>query len=96
MVWAPTPANSAKQVSAANTRAVTSSPALVSASRADETGLPHGSGHLGAARLALTRAGDDVTARVFAALTCFAEFAGVGAQTTHGFGAVRLAEPHDG
>jgi CRISPR-associated endoribonuclease Cas6 len=53
-------------------------------------------GFVGAARLALTRAGDDVTARVFAALTCFAEFAGVGAQTTHGFGAVRLAEPHDG
>ncbi|MGH3947978.1 MAG: CRISPR system precrRNA processing endoribonuclease RAMP protein Cas6 [Pseudonocardiaceae bacterium] len=47
-------------------------------------------GFVGAARLALTRAGDDITAQVFTALTRFAEFAGVGAQTTHGFGAVRL------
>jgi len=50
-------------------------------------------GFVGAARLALTRAGDGVTTQVFTALTRFAEFAGVGAQTTHGFGAVRLAEP---
>lgn len=50
-------------------------------------------GFVGAARLALTRAADDVTAQVFTALTRFAEFAGVGAQTTHGFGAVRLATP---
>ncbi|MGH4016432.1 MAG: CRISPR system precrRNA processing endoribonuclease RAMP protein Cas6 [Pseudonocardiaceae bacterium] len=50
-------------------------------------------GFVGAARLALTRAGDDVTTQVFTALTRFAEFAGVGAQTTHGFGAVRLASP---
>jgi CRISPR-associated endoribonuclease Cas6 len=53
-------------------------------------------GFVGAARLALTKAGDDVTAQVFTALTRFAEFAGVGAQTTHGFGAVRLATPHEG
>lgn len=50
-------------------------------------------GFLGAACLALTKAGDDVTAQVFTALVRFAEFAGVGAQTTHGFGAVRLAGP---
>jgi CRISPR-associated endoribonuclease Cas6 len=53
-------------------------------------------GFVGTARLALTRAGDDITAQVFTALTRFAEFAGVGAQTTHGFGAVRLPTPHDG
>lgn len=50
-------------------------------------------GFVGAARLALNRAGDGVTAQMFTALARFAEFAGVGAQTTHGFGAVRLAGP---
>ncbi len=53
-------------------------------------------GFVGAAHLALTKAGDAVTAQVFTALTRFAEFAGVGAQTTHGFGAARLATPRDG
>lgn len=54
-------------------------------------------GFIGTARLALTKTGGDVTAQVFTALTSFAEFAGVGAQTTHGFGAVRLAAPqHSG
>ncbi len=53
-------------------------------------------GFVGAARLAVTKAGDDVTAQVFTALTRFAEFAGVGAQTTHGFGAVRLVKPQRG
>ena len=53
-------------------------------------------GFVGAVRLALTRAGDDVTAQMFTALARFAEFAGVGAQTTHGFGAVRLAAPSPG
>lgn len=50
-------------------------------------------GFVGAAQLALTKAADAATTHVFTALTRFAEFAGVGAQTTHGFGAVRLAEP---
>lgn len=48
-------------------------------------------GFIGAAQLGLTRAGNNVTAQVFTALVRFAEFAGVGAQTTHGFGAVRIA-----
>lgn len=48
-------------------------------------------GFVGAVRLSLTRASDDITAQVFTALVRFAEFAGVGAQTTHGFGAVRLS-----
>lgn len=54
-------------------------------------------GFVGAVRLALTKAGDRVTAQMFTALARFAEFAGVGAQTTHGFGAVRLVGPpaHD-
>lgn len=47
-------------------------------------------GFVGAAQLALTKAADAATTEVFTALTRFAEFAGVGAQTTHGFGAVRL------
>lgn len=50
-------------------------------------------GFVGEAQLALTKAADAATTQVFTALTRFAEFAGVGAQTTHGFGAVRLAEP---
>ncbi|MGH3801349.1 MAG: CRISPR system precrRNA processing endoribonuclease RAMP protein Cas6 [Pseudonocardiaceae bacterium] len=53
-------------------------------------------GFVGAARLALTKAGDAAATQVFTALTRFAEFAGVGAQTTHGFGAVRLARPSEG
>lgn len=47
-------------------------------------------GFIGAAQLALTKAADASAAQVFTALTRFAEFAGVGAQITHGFGAVRL------
>jgi CRISPR-associated endoribonuclease Cas6 len=50
-------------------------------------------GFVGAAQLALTKVADAATIQVFTALTRFAEFAGVGAQTTHGFGAVRLVEP---
>lgn len=61
--------------------------------RAQVSGTMWQTGFVGAARLALTKAGDHVTAQVFTALARFAEFAGVGAQTTHGFGAVRLAGP---
>lgn len=53
-------------------------------------------GFVGAAQLALIKTADATTAQVFTALTRFAEFAGVGAQTTHGFGAVRLAVPPPG
>lgn len=53
-------------------------------------------GFVGAVRLALTKAGDDVAAQVLTALARFAECAGVGAQTTHGFGAVRLGKPPTG
>lgn len=52
-------------------------------------------GFVSAVRLALTKAGSEVTAQAFTALTRFAECAGVGAQTTHGFGAVRLVGPTD-
>lgn len=52
-------------------------------------------GFVGAVRLALTKAGREVTAQAFTALTRFAECAGVGAQTTHGFGAVHLVGPTD-
>jgi CRISPR-associated endoribonuclease Cas6 len=48
-------------------------------------------GFVGTAQLSLTKTADAATSQVFTALTRFAEFAGVGAQTTHGFGAVRLA-----
>jgi len=47
-------------------------------------------GFVGSVRLALGRdAGQDV-AGAFAALMRFTDIAGIGAQTTHGFGAVRL------
>lgn len=61
--------------------------------RAQVSGAMWQTGFVGVARLALTKAGDHVTAQVFTALARFAEFAGVGAQTTHGFGAVRLVGP---
>jgi CRISPR-associated endoribonuclease Cas6 len=46
-------------------------------------------GFVGTVQLALTRDAATHTARLFAALTRFANIAGIGAQTTHGFGAVR-------
>ncbi|HEX2417995.1 MAG TPA: CRISPR system precrRNA processing endoribonuclease RAMP protein Cas6 [Micromonosporaceae bacterium] len=46
-------------------------------------------GFVGTVQLALTRDATTPTARLFAALTRFANIAGIGAQTTHGFGAVR-------
>jgi len=49
-------------------------------------------GFVGTARLALTRAAGRVAATAFAALMRFADIAGIGAQTTHGFGAVRLRQ----
>lgn len=52
-------------------------------------------GFVGAVRLALTKTGGEVVAQAFTALTRFAECAGVGAQTTHGFGAVHLVGPTD-
>lgn len=50
-------------------------------------------GFVGAAQLSLTKAAGAATIQVFTALTRFAEFAGIGAQTTHGFGAARLMPP---
>jgi CRISPR-associated endoribonuclease Cas6 len=50
----------------------------------------HQTGYVGTARLALTRAADAPVASTFAALMRYADIAGLGAQTTHGFGAVRL------
>lgn len=47
-------------------------------------------GYLGTARLALGRDATPAVATAFAALTRFADIAGLGAQTTHGFGAIRL------
>jgi CRISPR-associated endoribonuclease Cas6 len=47
-------------------------------------------GFVGTVPLALTRAASDTVARIFAMLLRFAAIAGVGAQTTHGFGATRL------
>ncbi|MBA2324201.1 MAG: CRISPR system precrRNA processing endoribonuclease RAMP protein Cas6 [Pseudonocardiales bacterium] len=48
------------------------------------------SGFVGVVELALTRAANQNTASLFAALLRFAGIAGIGAQTTHGFGAVRV------
>jgi CRISPR-associated endoribonuclease Cas6 len=45
-------------------------------------------GFVGTFRLRLPRAASDGAARVFGALASFAPLAGIGAQTTHGFGAV--------
>ena len=50
-------------------------------------------GFVGSMTLALTRAADDTTAALFAALLRFAEVAGVGAQTGYGFGAVTVRIP---
>ena len=56
------------------------------------TATMHQTGFVGSIRLALGRdAGRDV-AGAFAALMRFADIAGIGAQTTHGFGAVRLLQ----
>jgi len=54
------------------------------------TATMHQTGFVGSVRLALTRAAGPVTAGAFAALIRFAEIAGIGAQTTHGFGAIHL------
>jgi CRISPR-associated endoribonuclease Cas6 len=47
-------------------------------------------GFVGTAELGLTRVADERVERVFAALMRFAAIAGIGAQTTHGFGATIL------
>lgn len=54
------------------------------------TATMHQSGYVGSARLALGRAADPPVASAFGALMRFADIAGLGAQTTHGFGAIRL------
>jgi CRISPR-associated endoribonuclease Cas6 len=56
------------------------------------TATMHQTGFVGTARLALTRAAGRTAATAFAALMRFADIAGIGAQTTHGFGAVRLVD----
>ena len=55
-------------------------------------------GFVGSVSLALTRAADDPTASAFATLLRYAEIAGLGAQTGHGFGAttVRLGTDRSG
>lgn len=50
----------------------------------------HQTGFVGTIRLALTRAAGAPLASLFAALMRYTDIAGLGAQTTHGFGAVRL------
>ena len=50
----------------------------------------HQSGYVGTIHLALIRAADTHVAGAFAALMRYADLAGLGAQTTHGFGAVRF------
>ncbi len=67
--------------------------AVIETRRAQVSHTMWQTGFVGTAQLSLTKAADAATTQVFTALTRFAEFAGVGAQTTHGFGAVRLAEP---
>ncbi len=54
------------------------------------TATMHQTGFAGSVRLALTRAASPVVASAFAALMRFTEIAGLGAQTTHGFGAIHL------
>ncbi|SDQ35455.1 CRISPR system precrRNA processing endoribonuclease RAMP protein Cas6 [Actinopolyspora saharensis] len=49
-------------------------------------------GFVGTVRLGLTRNAERVTRGLFAALMRFTAVAGVGAQTTHGFGGVQLEE----
>lgn len=51
-------------------------------------------GFVGTVELGITRQADDTVAALFAALVHFADIAGIGAQTAHGFGAVRLFRPH--
>ncbi|HSV64358.1 MAG TPA: CRISPR system precrRNA processing endoribonuclease RAMP protein Cas6 [Mycobacteriales bacterium] len=55
------------------------------------TATMHQTGFVGQARLALGRHAPPQVPEAFAALMRFADIAGLGAQTTHGFGAVRLA-----
>jgi CRISPR-associated endoribonuclease Cas6 len=50
-------------------------------------------GYVGEVHLALVRIADRSARVTFAALTRFAALAGLGAQTTHGFGAVDMLEP---
>ncbi|MGW9307758.1 CRISPR system precrRNA processing endoribonuclease RAMP protein Cas6 [Saccharomonospora azurea] len=52
----------------------------------------HQTGFLGSVRLGLTKSADHAARMVFAALLRFAALAGVGAQTTHGFGSIQLEE----
>jgi CRISPR-associated endoribonuclease Cas6 len=56
--------------------------------RTDQTGF------VGDVALGLTRDADDLTAALFTTLLRYAEIAGIGAQTGHGFGAVRVAPYH--
>ena len=53
----------------------------------------HQTGFVGTAELALLRAAANRTASILAALARFAVIAGIGAQTTHGFGAVDVQLP---
>jgi len=52
----------------------------------------HQTGFVGSVRLALGRDAGQPAASAFAALMRFADIAGIGAQTTHGFGAARLLQ----
>ncbi len=52
----------------------------------------HQTGFVGDVHLALTRAADQASRVTFAALVRFAAMAGLGAQTTHGFGAVDVLD----
>lgn len=54
------------------------------------TATMHQTGFVGTIRLALGRAASTPLASMFAALMHYADIAGLGAQTTHGFGAIRL------
>lgn len=60
------------------------------AESAPVTATMHQTGFVGSVRLALTRAAGPAVAGAFAALMRFADIAGLGAQTTHGFGATHL------
>jgi len=66
------------------------SDAVIETRRAQVSHTMWQTGFVGTAQLSLTKAAETATAQVFIALTRFAEFSGVGAQTTHGFGAIRL------
>ncbi|MER7077273.1 CRISPR-associated endoribonuclease Cas6 [Saccharopolyspora kobensis] len=52
----------------------------------------HQTGFFGTVRLGLIKAADHTTRTIFAALMQFAIIAGIGAQTTHGFGAIRVKD----